>query len=96
VGDARRQSFWLAQVRARRCVSGPTLCTAQELTERLAENSSPVFSAEDLSAFPQVAISHPSALVLAQIAASESGELVRPPLEPIYLREPHITRPKAA
>jgi len=96
IGDARRQSFWLAQVRARRCIDGPTLCSGQELNERLDALNFPVFSAEALDAFPRSILMHPSALILAKIAATDSEDLVRPPLEPLYLREPHITRPKAA
>jgi len=93
IGDARRESFFFAEVCERRCVEGPKLFTQAELAEQLKGMSSPIFSAESLVAFPQAAIAHPSALILARIA-TESADLVRAPLEPIYLREPHITRAK--
>ncbi len=93
VGDARRQSFWFAQVRARRCVHEPALCTREQLEEQLALISSPVFTAEPLPAFPNVAVAYPSARVLAAIA-QDSSDVVAAPLEPLYLREPHITQPK--
>ncbi|MGZ5019199.1 MAG: tRNA (adenosine(37)-N6)-threonylcarbamoyltransferase complex dimerization subunit type 1 TsaB [Chthoniobacterales bacterium] len=95
VGDARRQSFWLAQVRARRCVLEPVLCTTDELTERLRFISHPIFSAERLAAFPEIPLAHPSARVLAELGTN-SPDIVRAPLEPLYLREPHITQPKVA
>jgi tRNA threonylcarbamoyladenosine biosynthesis protein TsaB len=95
VGDARRQSFWIAQVQARRCVNEPALCTREELAERLSFISEPIFSAEALTAFPKIAIAYPSARILAAIAES-SENVLRTPLEPLYLREPHITQPKTA
>ena len=95
IGDARRQFFWFAAVRARSCVAGPLLCSRAELAERLAAASHPAFSSEPLIAFPTVPVLYPSARVLAQISAT-STEVVRAPLEPLYLREPHITQPKVA
>jgi tRNA threonylcarbamoyladenosine biosynthesis protein TsaB len=96
IGDARRHSFWLAQVSARRCIIPPTLLTEEELRDRLEGIDVPLFSSESLSAFPLAILSYPSALVLAEIAATQPADMTRPPLEPIYLREPHITQPKAA
>lgn len=96
IGDARRQSFWFARVRGRLCVEEPALHTTIELNSRLTGIALPIFTSEALPAFPEAILSHSSALVLARIAMGESESFVRPPLEPIYLREPHITRPKAA
>ena len=96
IGDARRESFWLARVQSQRCVEGPTLMSAQELDERLGATESPIFSAESIAAFPQARLMHPSAAILGRIAEEDSVDATRTPLEPIYLREPHITRPKAA
>jgi hypothetical protein len=39
-------------------------------------------------------VNHPSARILAQVAATEPAPTSSAPLEPMYLREPHITRPK--
>jgi tRNA threonylcarbamoyladenosine biosynthesis protein TsaB len=95
VGDARRQSFWLAQVHARSCVLEPALCTQDELAERLRLISHPIFTSEPLASFPEIPVVFPSARVLAEIALTSPG-VMRAPLEPLYLREPHITQPKAA
>lgn len=93
IGDARRQTFHFSHVRRGRCIEGPQLCTEEELTERLASISVPIFATELLPAFDRARAAYPSALVLAQ-DAPQSGQLVHEPLEPIYLSEPHITQPK--
>ncbi len=94
VGDARRHSFFFALVVERRCVDGPFLCTEQELAERLDKLNCPVFSAELLPQFPGVSLRQPSALVLAQLPTRAPVTAIPP--EPIYLREPLITRPRTA
>ena len=93
IGDARRQTFFYALLTERRCVEGPLLVTPEELKDRLDRLSCPLFSAEPLPQFPGASVLHPSAFVLAQleVAASDSTTL-----EPIYLREPHITQPRSA
>jgi tRNA threonylcarbamoyl adenosine modification protein YeaZ len=95
IGDARRQSFWFAEVRARSCVTSPILATETEMTKRLAATSLPAFTFEPLLAFPTVPVLYPSARVLAELAQT-SASVMTAPLEPLYLREPHITQPKAA
>ncbi len=95
VGDARRQSFWFAQVRARSCVMEPTLCLRDELAEQIRFISHPIFTSETLVAFPEIPLAFPSARVLSEIATTSSSAM-RAPLEPLYLREPHITQPRAA
>ena len=94
IGDARRQSFWFAQVRARACIVAPVLCGREELAERLSQSALPIFSSEPLIAFPTVPVLYPSARVLGEIAPN-SPDKIGAPLEPLYLREPHITRPKS-
>ena len=94
IGDARRQSFFFARVVQRRCVEGPLLCTRDELAARLASNAHPVFASEQVADVPDAILGFPSARVLAAIAANEPQAPSAAPLEPIYLREPHITQPK--
>lgn len=96
VGDARRHSFYFAKVVDRRCVEGPLLYDEQQLHERLASLSVPVFSTEPLHEFQSASLAFPSALLLAEIAMTEQRPTTEAPLEPIYLREPHITEPKSA
>jgi hypothetical protein len=47
-----------------------------------------------LPQFDRAVVSYPSALVLARVAQESQHSFHFPPLEPIYLREPHITMPK--
>lgn len=98
IGDARRRSFFLARIRGRDLVEEPALFTEAELREKLdmLRDSMPLFSPEKLPQFERAVIRHPSALLLAQIAQADDRRFSNPPLEPIYLREPHITIPKKA
>ncbi len=91
VGDARRNSFFFAHVVDGRCVEGPTLVTEAELRAFL--DTPPdlaVVATQALPQFERVTIAHPCALRLAELArrVEGGGEEM---LEPIYLREPHIT-----
>jgi tRNA threonylcarbamoyl adenosine modification protein YeaZ len=96
IGDARRQSFFFARVRQGEMVEGPNLHSEIELRATIdkLETSMPIFASEKLPQFPRVALRYPSALALARLARDSNRSFTRPPLEPIYLREPHITVPK--
>ena len=96
VGDARRQSFFFARVRGQELVEGPTLYSELEVKAKLdtLEPAMPIFSSELLPQFDRAVVSYPSAVVLARVAQRTQHSFQFPPLEPIYLREPHITIPK--
>lgn len=70
------------------------LLDEQPLRDRLRGSDLPVYSAETLPQFSQARIAYPSAVRLAQLAQHPAADKLGPPLEPIYLREPHITQPK--
>ncbi len=91
VGDARRNSFFFAHVVDGACVEGPILATEPELRDLLETKPDlPVFAGEALPQFERVTVAHPCALRLAELAlrVEGAGEEM---LEPIYLRDPHIT-----
>ena len=95
IGDARRQSFFFARVEDGWLVEGPILESETELQARLNQLTVPIFASESLPQFPQVKLAYPSAGRLAEIATRPTGEIGDvESLEPIYLREPHITVPK--
>jgi tRNA threonylcarbamoyladenosine biosynthesis protein TsaB len=96
IGDARRKSFFFARIRAKNLVEGPTLFTESELKPKLdaIEMALPVFTSDSLPQFERAEVRFPSALVLARLAREPQRSFSLPPLEPIYLREPHITMPK--
>ena len=94
VGDARRQSFFFAHVSGRECIEGPLLYTRDELLDRLGRSAHPVLASEEIADLRAAILSYPSARVLAEIARRAPDAIATQPLEPIYLREPHITYPK--
>ena len=96
IGDARRQTFYLARVKDRELFAAPALQTEDELRAALETflPNMPVFAIEALPQFEGVTLRHPSAEILARLAEDGNRAFVLPPLEPMYLREPHITTPK--
>ena len=96
IGDARRKSFFFARVRDRALAEGPTLYSETEMKKKLdeAESTIPIFCSESLPQFQRAVIRYPSAVVLGTVAQETGRGFFLPPLEPIYLREPHITMPK--
>jgi tRNA threonylcarbamoyladenosine biosynthesis protein TsaB len=97
IGDARRDSFFFGRVSDGRLVEGPSLHSRAELKEKILESRAPLYSSEPLLQFPQAALAYPSARRLAEVARDQIDEIAdTQSLEPIYLREPHITVPKAS
>jgi tRNA threonylcarbamoyladenosine biosynthesis protein TsaB len=98
IGDARRHSFFFAEIREHEIIEGPNLLREEELKSRLAtiEQEMPIFCSESLPQFPSAVIRHPSAQLLARLAQDSNPSFKLPPLEPMYLREPHITTPRTA
>ena len=96
IGDARRGSFFFALISEQELVGGPTLHSESEMKMKLdtLEPAMAIFSSELLPQFDRAVVRYPSALVLARVAREPQRGFHFPPLEPIYLREPHITMPK--
>jgi tRNA threonylcarbamoyladenosine biosynthesis protein TsaB len=96
IGDARRRTFFLARVSDRNLVEGPDLMSEAELREKLdkIDQKMPMFTTEKLPQFERAELRYPTAKVLARLATDSNRNLAQPPLEPMYLREPHITIPK--
>ena len=96
IGDARRQTFFLGYVKERTLSEPPVLQTETELRIALETylGRMPVFAMEPLSQFEGATLRYPSAEILARLAEDANRRFVLPPLEPMYLREPHITTPK--
>jgi tRNA threonylcarbamoyl adenosine modification protein YeaZ len=96
IGDARRQAFFSALIRDHGLIEGPDLMTKAELREKLAklERRMPIFANERLSQFERAELRYPSPKVLARLAGDPKRKFSELPLEPMYLREPHITTPR--
>jgi len=78
-------------------IEGPSLFCEADLQSKLdaLQDNVPIFCSESLPQFPLAVIGYPSAELLARLAHDSNRNFKLPPLEPIYLREPHITLPKA-
>ncbi len=97
VGDARRNSFFITEVKGRSLVHEPELISEEELRARIIANKAlPVFSSEALPQFEGVEQRHPAAIELARMVVAENPAVSSAPLQPLYLREPSITFPKTA
>ena len=97
IGDARRASFFFGRVSDARLMEGPSLHSRAALEMKVMESSLPLYASQPLPQFPSALLAYPSALRLAEVARDQVGEIADTrSLEPIYLREPHITVPKAS
>jgi tRNA threonylcarbamoyl adenosine modification protein YeaZ len=95
IGDARRASFFFGRVIDGRLMEGPSLYSGVELGMKIMESSVPLCASEPLPQFPKATLAYPSARRLAAVARDQICEIAdTQSLEPIYLREPHITVPK--
>jgi tRNA threonylcarbamoyladenosine biosynthesis protein TsaB len=101
-GDARRGSFFLAEVRHSRLVGDITLLDADGLRqrhrERRIENSWHTFDRTAPLDLDDVRCTKPSAARLAEIAMNLSGpelqDLKNQILQPVYLSAPFVTMPR--
>ena len=96
IGDARRNSFFYARVCDRSLAEGPSLMSEAELRAKLdkIDTKMSILTTEKLPQFDRAELRYPAARILAQLATDSKRTFARPPLEPMYLREPHITIPK--
>jgi tRNA threonylcarbamoyl adenosine modification protein YeaZ len=95
IGDARRESFFFGRVGEGRMIKGPSLHSGEEMQTKMMDWSGPTYASETLPRFPLATLAYPSALRLAELTRDRIGEIADiQGLEPIYLREPHITVPK--
>lgn len=96
IGDARRETFYFTHVVDGVCAAGPLLMNDSELRAKLERHAAlPVFAPETVAAFPTVQIALPAASRIAALAVAGRGIVQEGDLEPIYLREPHITQPRS-
>jgi hypothetical protein len=72
------------------------LHSAVEAETKISQISLPVYASMPLPQFPRAVLAFPSARRLAELALEQMSEIPdSQSLEPIYLREPHITVPNA-
>ena len=93
VGDARRGGYSFAHLRDGEMVTGPMVVTVEEARERMMVGGIPVYSSEELG-WDGVEMRYPEVERVGTLGDEGKGVWARGALEPIYLREPHITQPK--
>lgn len=94
VGDARRDGFYLATIH-RGSLTGPAeIHPRAELAEKLDGLTNPIYTTDARPPDPRLVKRLPSAARLAARAATAPSACG--PVEPIYLRAPHITQPGKA
>ncbi|MDI1314220.1 tRNA (adenosine(37)-N6)-threonylcarbamoyltransferase complex dimerization subunit type 1 TsaB [Prosthecobacter sp.] len=99
IGDARRQSFYLARVESGRLLPDLEIVSAEAARERVGEGMNWfTFDAKPPLDLPALRSARPDAVHLAKIvqslSADELATLIAQPLIPHYLAEAFITLPK--
>ncbi|MEY2493422.1 MAG: tRNA threonylcarbamoyladenosine biosynthesis protein TsaB [Verrucomicrobiota bacterium] len=94
IGDAKRSSFFLGHVRGGVLAKDIDLLSEPEIAARITRFTIPTFTSDNLPQFSSVKLRFPSAKLLCRQASRFPQNLIRAPLSPIYLREPHITSPR--
>ncbi len=96
VGDARRGSYWIAQIQNGALIDGPSLTDASGFAAAL-QTSETCFSMEQIRNH-DIPVEHPTARGIWQVWQNASlqtrEEWSAKPPQPIYLAPPHITPSK--
>ena len=95
IGDAKRATFFFARINQNQIAGPLELLSQPEMQGRIGEITVPVYTADYLPQFDRVQQCFPRAVHLCFLAQSGKN-IAHPPLEPIYLRTPHITSPTNA
>jgi tRNA A37 threonylcarbamoyladenosine modification protein TsaB len=91
VGDARRQQYFLAQVRRGTFITEPKLLARDEVEAELRKAPRlPIFASAPIEFLPDLVIRTPSAGKLGALAADWAPN----DPQPLYLKAAHITTPK--
>jgi len=100
VGDARRSTYYTAEVRDHELVESPRIHDEASFREALRQTRLPLVT---LDATPPLDLAEikprlPSAVTLGRLAlrlsAPDRHQRSREPLEPLYLQAPYVTHPK--
>jgi tRNA threonylcarbamoyladenosine biosynthesis protein TsaB len=93
IGDAKRASFFFGRITQHRIAGEIELLSESEMSQRISRTTVPICTADDLPQFDRAQLRFPRAELLCHLILTHE-DLARMPLEPIYLRAPHITSPK--
>jgi tRNA threonylcarbamoyladenosine biosynthesis protein TsaB len=93
IGDAKRSSFFFGRITQHKITGEIELLSQERMSRRIGEITVPIYTADDLPQFAQAQVRYPRAELLCSLALRDEN-LARAPIEPIYLRAPHITSPR--
>lgn len=93
-GDARRDGFYLATIRGGQLAGPAEILPIADLAETLDALTNPIYTTDARPLDPRMVKRFPSAVRLAGHAAGTPTQSA--PIEPLYLRAPHITQPTKA
>lgn len=95
VGDARQGQFYFAHIRDGKFVVEPKLLTPGTLKEAVGTGPVlPIYSPGPLNLLPNAVVASPRATLLAGFASTEAGPQPPDIPRPLYLKPPHITKPR--
>ena len=92
VNDVRGDTYCFVKIRGRVVAREIELLDARSVAVRVAAERGPVFTSSPIAFLPVAAVAFPDAGILARMGAA--GAPSNRPLEPLYLKPAHITRPK--
>jgi tRNA threonylcarbamoyladenosine biosynthesis protein TsaB len=95
IGDAKRATFFFGRITQHQIAGELELLSEAEMRSRLSQTALPLYAADDLPQFHQAQRRFPRAERLCFLARRDEN-VAHPPLEPMYLRPPHITSPTNA
>jgi tRNA threonylcarbamoyladenosine biosynthesis protein TsaB len=100
VGDARRSSFFVAEIRNHQLVAFPQVHDEPSFRAAVQNATLPVLTMDSQAplGLPHIEVRLPNATSLARIAQQMNGsqrvDVIQQPLEPLYVRPPFITQAK--
>jgi tRNA threonylcarbamoyladenosine biosynthesis protein TsaB len=95
IGEAKRATFFFGRIRQHQIAGELELLSETEMRARISETDVPIYTADDLPQFGLAQRRFPRAEQLCFLSLCDEN-VTHPPLEPIYLRPPHITSPTSA
>jgi tRNA threonylcarbamoyladenosine biosynthesis protein TsaB len=93
IGDAKRASFFFGRIAQYKIMGEIELLSQEGMSRRICELAVPMYTSDDLPQFPRAQVRYPRAELLCSLALGDEN-LAHIPIEPIYLRPPHITSPQ--
>ena len=93
-GDARGSRIWQAEMRDRKLRGEIALLSHEEFAAHVRNATLPIYTVGEIRGFESLTAGFPSAIILAAVAENLPAVTGSAPIEPLYLKPPHITTPK--